>query len=285
MSINRDFSVLLSVYCKEKPEYLDLALKSILNQTVQANEWVIVKDGPISEELQAVIEKYKIIDGVNIREVVLSENQGLGVALSYGIAECKYDLIARMDTDDIAVTNRFELQLAEFDNHPDLDICGGQIVEFEEDPNVIIAERRVPLTQEEIVNYQKLRTAFNHMTVMYKKNKVLEAGNYKDCPLMEDSFLWVRMIIAGAKCKNIDSNLCIVRTNRDMVARRGGLSYYKKYKAGRKKILDTGFISKRQYRKTNFMQFIVCMIPIWLRKFVFFKLLHKKKLNKKKSKS
>ena len=276
MEERQKFSVLFSVYHKEKPEFFDLALESIYNQTVKADEWVIVKDGPISPELQAVIDKYKAFDGVNIKEVQLEENKGLGIALSYGVPECSFELIARMDTDDIAVPERFELQLAEFKNNPDLDLCGGQIIEFETDPNEPIAERRVPLTQDEIVQFQKKRSAFNHMTVMFKKSKVLEAGNYKHCPLMEDDMLWVDMILAGANCMNVDKYLCQVRTNRDMIARRGGLKYYKKYKNARKQIYKTGFISHWQYTKTNFIQFIVCIMPKWLRKKVFFGILHKK---------
>lgn len=271
------FSVLLSVYHKERPEFFDKCLDSIYNQTVPADEWVIVKDGPISEELQAVIDKYKNYDGVAIKEVALPENKGLGIALSIGIQECSNELVARMDTDDIAVPNRFELQLAEFEKNPALDLCGGHIVEFEEDPAQPIAERRVPLAQEEIVKYQKKRSAFNHMTVMYKKSKVLESGNYKNVPLMEDDMLWVDMLQHGAVCMNIDTYLCHARTNKSMIARRGGLKYFKKYKSARKLIYKTGFISYGQYVHTNFIQFFVCIMPGWLRKFVFFRLIHKKK--------
>lgn len=275
-SESRKFSVLLSVYHKEKPEFFDAALDSIYNQTVKADEWVIVKDGPISQELQDVINKYRQYNDIEITEIQLEENMGLGIALSIGIPKCRNELVARMDTDDIAVPNRFELQLAEFKKDVALDICGGQIVEFEDDPNVLIAERRVPLTHDEIVAYQKKRSAFNHMTVMYKKSKVLEAGNYKNCPLMEDDMLWVDMILSGAKCANVNEYLCKVRTNRDMIARRGGLKYYKKYKTARKQILDTGFITKKEYRSVNRLQFIVCIMPKWLRKKVFFGLIHKK---------
>ncbi|WP_251615589.1 glycosyltransferase [Pumilibacter muris] len=274
------FSVLLSVYYKEVPEFFDTCLESVYNQTVKASEWVIVKDGPITEELESVIQKYKSYDGVCIKEVPLAENQGLGIALSHGVVACSNELIARMDTDDIAVPDRFELQLKEFELNPDLDLCGGHIIEFETDPNDPVAERKVPLTQEEITEYQKKRSAFNHMTVMFKKSKVLESGNYKHAPLMEDDMLWVDMLMHGAKCKNIDSYLCIVRTNRNMIARRGGLKYFKKYKNARKLIYKTGFISRSQYSKTNFIQFFVCIMPSWLRKFVFFRLIHKKPKNK-----
>ena len=272
-------SVLLSVYAKEKPEFFDKSLDSIYNQTVKADEWVIVKDGPISFELQEVIEKYKQLEDTNIKEVQLEENNGLGIALSKGVPECSYDLIARMDTDDIAVPNRFELQLEEFSKNPELDICGGQIIEFESDVNVPIAERIVPIMHEDIVEYQKKRSAFNHMTVMFKKSAVLNAGNYKNCPLMEDDMLWVDMILTGAHCMNINEYLCYVRTNKDMIARRGGLSYYKKYKAARRIILNTGFITKKEFKKTNYIQFFVCIMPRWLRKFIFFKVLHKKLKN------
>lgn len=276
MEERQEFSVLMSVYYKEKAEFLDKCLDSIYNQTVKADEWVIVKDGPIPAQTQEIIDKYKQLDGVNIKEVRLEENKGLGIALSVGVTECSYGLIARMDTDDIAAPDRFELQLKEFDENPELDLCGGQIIEFEFDENVPVAERRVPLTHEEIVKYQKMRCAFNHMTVMFKKSKVLEAGNYKHCPLMEDDMLWVDMILSGAKCMNIDSYLCKARTNRDMIARRGGLKYFKQYKRARKMIYKTGFITKRQYIHTNFIQFLVCLMPKWLRKRIFFKLIHKK---------
>ncbi len=269
------FSVLLSVYFKENPEFFDRALESLVLQTVPADEWVIVKDGPIPDGLQAVIEKYKK-QGICIKEVPLPENRGLGLALAAGVPECSYELIARMDSDDIAVPERFSLQLAAFEKNPALDLCGGQIEEFETSPEEIVGERRVPLSQEEIERYQKTRSAFNHVTVMFKKSKVLEAGNYKDCPLMEDDMLWVDMLLHGAVCMNLDENLCFVRTNRTMIARRGGRKYYKKYKSARKMILETGFITKREYRKTNRIQLLVCLMPAWLRKFVFFKLLHKK---------
>lgn len=270
------FSVLLSVYFKEKPEFLEKCFESLVNQTVKADEWVVVKDGPISDELQTVIDRFAATDGVNIKQVPLEKNMGLGVALSYGIKECSNELVARMDTDDIAVPDRFEIQLKAFENDPGLDLCGGQITEFEDDPSVPVAERKVPITHDEIVKFQKSRSAFNHMTVMFKKSKVLQAGNYKNVPLMEDDMLWVDMLLCGARCKNVEETLCLVRTNRDMIARRGGFKYFKKYKSARKLIYKTGFISYWQYFKANFIQFFVCIMPRALRKFVFFHLIHKK---------
>lgn len=271
-----NFSVLMSVYIKEKSDYLSRCLDSVLGNTVVPDEIVIVKDGPISAELEETLSKY-ISQNENLYKIVpLETNVGLGLALAEGLMHCTNEIVARMDTDDLAAPNRFELQLAEFESNPELDICGGQIIEFEDVPENPIAQRRVPTEHDEIIEFQKLRCAFNHMTVMFKKSKVLEAGNYQHCPLMEDDWLWARMMLSGARCKNVDEYLCQVRTNRNMIARRGGIKYYKQYKAARKRILETGFISKKQYRKTNRIQLLVCLMPKWLRKFVFFKLIHKK---------
>lgn len=270
------FSVLMSLYVKEKAEYFRQCMESILNQTVLPDEIVVVKDGPVSDGVEAVLSEYLKRCGGMIKTVPLEKNMGLGLALSEGIKHCSNEIVARMDTDDIAVPDRFEMQLKAFEDDPGLDVCGGQIIEFEVSPDKPVAERRVPLSHEEIIEYQKKRSAFNHMTVMYKKSKVLAAGNYKHCPLMEDDMLWVDMILSGARCANLDEYLCYVRTNRDMIARRGGLKYYKKYKSARKMILDTGFITKKEYKKTNRIQWIICVMPGWLRKFVFFKLIHKK---------
>ncbi len=269
----------MSLYIKEKAEYFKLCMESVLGQTALPDEIVIVKDGPVSEEVDVALEDYVSKNRNLFKIVALTENKGLGLALSEGIQHCSNELVARMDTDDIAVPERFELQLKMFESNPELDICGGQILEFEENEDNIVAERKVPLSHGEIIEYQKKRSAFNHMTVMFKKSKVLKAGNYKHCPLMEDDMLWVDMINAGAKCANLSENLCKVRTNRDMIARRGGLKYYNKYKNARKQILNTGFITKKEYRKTNRIQFLVCIMPAWLRKFVFFNLIHKKAKN------
>lgn len=270
------FSLLMSVYIKEKPEYLRQCLDSVLNSTVLPDEIVIVKDGPVTNEIETTLSQY-VTNYENLFKIVaLEENLGLGPALAEGIKHCRNEIVARMDTDDIVFPYRFEMQLKLFEKNSNLDICGGHIIEFENDPAKPIAERRVPLTHEDILIYQKSRSSFNHMTVMYKKSKVILAGNYKNCPLMEDDMLWIDMILSGAYCLNIDEYLCKVRTNRDMIARRGGIKYYKKYKYARKLILDTGYINKKLYKKTNIIQFFVCIMPKWLRKFVFFNIIHKK---------
>lgn len=269
------FSVLMSLYIKEKPEYARACFESLLNQTVSADEWVIVEDGPLTDELYALLEEYESKCAGTIKRVPLETNRGLGLALREGVLHCSNELIARMDTDDIARADRFEKQLAEFEKDSDLDICGSHILEFETDINNIVAKRTVPIDDEQIKIYQKRRDAFNHMTVMFKKSKVLQAGNYQSCMLMEDTYLWVNMFLAGCRAANIDDSLVYVRVGKDMYERRGGLAYFKKYKQGRKKVYQTGYISRWDYDYTLIIQFWVAMMPNKLRGFVFKKLLHK----------
>lgn len=269
------FSVLMSLYLKEKPEYLNEALKSVINQTVKPNEIVIVYDGPITTELKSVVEQYVSNNPGLIKIIDNPENKGLGLALADGVPQCTYELIARMDTDDICRKDRFEKQLEEFVKDPRLDICGSHILEFEEKEENIVARRRVPLVDKDIKEYQKRRDGFNHMSVMFKKKSVLAAGNYQSCLLMEDTLLWANMFMNGAKGKNIDDYLVYVRIGKDMYERRGGYDYYKKYKAGRRKVYETGYISWVNYKMTLIVQFIVAAIPNRVRGFVFKNLLHR----------
>lgn len=267
------FSVLMSLYIKEKKEYFEECMQSIIQQTVRPTEIVIVFDGPLGKELKECVNQYREKYPGWIKIIDNKENKGLGLALADGVPACTYDLIARMDTDDIARKDRFQKQLELFIKNPQLDICGSHIIEFEGNINNKLAERKVPLRHSEIAKYQRQRSAFNHMTVMYKKSAVLRAGNYEHCPLMEDDMLWIRMLISGAKCANIDDYLVYARTGYAMIERRGGWSYLKKYKMGRKMILDTGYISRWDYWKTVGIQFVVALVPKKIRLFIFTQLL------------
>ena len=249
----------MSLYIKEKPQYVEECFQSLLRQTVKADEWVIVEDGPLTEELYAVLEKYEKEYPGLIKRVPFKENRGLGLALQSGVPECTYDIIARMDTDDICREDRFEKQLSEFEK------------------DTIVAKRLVPVTDAEIKKYQKKRDAFNHMTVMYKKKAVLDAGNYQSCPLMEDTYLWCRMMKNGVKCANVDDSLVYARIGKDMFDRRGGWAYFKKYKTGKKMVYDTGYISWFDYASVIIIQFFVALVPRRLRGWIFKKMLHKKK--------
>lgn len=267
------FSILMSVYFKEKPEYLRECFESLLNQTVKATQWVIVKDGPLTEELENVLNEYDQKYKNLIKFVPMKENVQLGRALKAGVEACDFDIIARMDTDDICISTRFEVQLNEFENDEFLDICGSYIKEFSGNINNILSERKVPITNEDIIQYQKRRSSYNHMTVMFKKYSVLKAGNYEHAPLMEDDMLWTRMILAGCKGKNIPQYLVYARTGLDMINRRGGFAYFKKYKASKKKVFNLGLASYGDYLYTILVQFVVAMMPKKLRQIIFIKML------------
>lgn len=271
----QNFSVLMSVYIKEKAEYFNECIESVFKQTILPSEIVIVEDGPINSELRNLIDNYKGKYPNIIKNVVLEKNKGLGLALAEGVNHCSNELIARMDTDDICVKDRFEKQLNEFLKNPNIDVCGSHIKEFDGTIDNVISERKVPLEHKDIAKYQKKRSAVNHMTVMYKKSAVLKAGNYVDAPLMEDDVLWVNMLLNGSLFMNIDDYLVFARTGNDMIKRRGSVSYLKKYINGRRIILKTGYINFWDYSKTIVAQVIVSLVPIKLRKFIFIKLLRK----------
>lgn len=267
------FSVLMSLYYKEKPEYFSQCMNSILNQTVKPDQIVIVKDGPLTPELDKELDKWVDQEPELYSIIPLEINQGLGLALAEGIFHCRNNLVARMDTDDVAVEDRFEQQLKVFADDPKLDICGSNVLEFEEDIDNIVSLRNVPRTDQEIKKYQKRRDGFNHMTVMYKKDMVLKAGNYQSCLLMEDTLLWIHMIQAGAKCMNIEKPLVYVRVGEEMYERRGGWSYFLKYREGKKRVLKTGYISCIDYLYTLIVQFIVAVVPNRVRKRIYKKIL------------
>lgn len=263
------FTVLMSVYYKEKAEYLQLALESIINQTVKPNEIVLVQDGKLTEELQYVITKYQQNYPDIFKTYALQQNQGLGKALNFGMQKCSNDLIARMDTDDIAEPCRFELQIKEFAQDEELTLCGGQIAEFANNPNEITGYRNVPLKHNEILNFAKKRNPFNHMTVMFKKQAVQSVGGYMDMPYFEDYWLWARMLEAGYKVKNIDQVLVSVRAGQDMIARRGGLNYVKCIIRLEKALHIIGIINLAEMIGYMTLRSIVSVMPESLRLMIY----------------
>lgn len=220
------YSFLMSVYKKEKPDNLRRSIESMLNQTCIPNEIVIVKDGPLTDQLDELIQEYEDEYPKLFNIVVSEKNLGLGLALNLGLEKCKNELVARMDSDDISVPLRCELQLKAFQADKKLGIVGGYISEFVFDENNIIGKRIVPIQDSEIKNYIKKRCPLNHVTVMFKKSKVYEAGNYCDWFWNEDYYLWIRMYEIGCKFGNIPEVLVNVRVGPDMYNRRGGIKYF-----------------------------------------------------------
>lgn len=221
-----DFSVIMSVYKSDNPEQLDVALDSIINQTLPPNEIILVVDGPVSDESVKVLENKKKVCP-EFKVFYQKENKGLGAVLRIAVANAQYDYLARMDSDDIALPNRFELQMNEFKKDDNLSLVGGMITEFAETPENIISKRILPCSDEDIKQFMKSRCGVNHMTVIMKKEDLLKAGNYQPDFRQEDYFLWARMILAGCTFKNIPEVVVNVRSGYDQFARRGGLKYYK----------------------------------------------------------
>lgn len=270
-----NYSVLMSVYYKENSEYLKQAIESIQAQTFPTDDFVLVCDGPLNQELDSVIKK-KQQEMKNILNVVrLKKNAGLGNALNKGIQQCKNELVARMDSDDISYPDRCEKQLMVFNTYPEISVCSGIVEEFATNPKVVESRRVPPETQEEIREFAKVRNPFNHPCVMYKKPDVEAVGSYKDFYLLEDYYLWVRMIMAGYQGYNLQEPLLHMRAGTDMYMRRGGLKYAKTQEKLFRFMKNNGFISKGQYIKNCVIRGESSLAPNWLRKFVFEKVLRK----------
>ena len=193
----------------------------------------------------------------SFKRAVNQTNMGLGKALNRGLAVCKNELIARMDTDDISKPERCEKQLQMFLENPDLDVVGTNIAEFIDNSKVVCSVREVPSVHEEICEFLKKRCPFNHMTVMFKKASVISAGGYLDWHFNEDYYLWVRMFLNGSCFANINENLVSVRVGKDMFARRGGYKYYKSEKNLFKYMYKHKLISWFAYQKAKFIRFVV----------------------------
>lgn len=263
------YSVLMSVYHKEKAEYLKTAMDSIWNQTVATDDFVLVCDGPLTPELDAVIAAMQQKHGEVLNVVRLEKNGGLGNALNIGLKHCKNELVARMDSDDISYPDRCERQLRVFADNPKVDISSGIVEEFSESMAKVDARRVLPETQEEIVKFAKQRNPFNHPCVMYKRSAVETAGGYKDFYLLEDYYLWLRMLMKGTKGYNLQEPLLHMRAGSDMYLRRAGWKYAKTQKNLFRFMKRNRFITRGQYMKSVIIRSGSALAPNWLRKYMF----------------
>lgn len=255
------YSVLMAVYYKDNVDFFKYAVDSMLNQTIKTNDFVLVCDGELSDELNAAIDSYTDKFPEIFHVIRLKKHQGLGNALREGVLACSNELIARMDSDDFSEPNRIELQLKEFSDDPKLSVCGGQIAEFEKDIDQITGIRAVPCSGLKIRKFAKARNPVNHMTVMFKKADVIEAGNYIELNLAEDYYLWVRMLCENKKFKNIAQVLVYVRTGNGMYQRRGGLQYVGKMILVQKKMLELKFISFHEFIFNILLRSTAALLP------------------------
>lgn len=266
----KKYSVLMSLYKKENPEYLRIAIDSMLNQTVAPDEIVLVEDGPLTDELYAVLDDYPIL-----HRIKNEKNLGLGLALNIGLKECRNELVARMDTDDCSKPERCEKQLQRFLEKPYLAIVGSHIDEFVDDISNVISQRIVPTTSEEIYKFAKKRSAFNHPAVMYSKTAVLENNGYADLKRNQDVDLFGRMQFNGYKAENIDEALLWFRSSDELAKRRKSWQNTWSYIATIREFWKMGYSSFIDYAIVGIAQTGMYLMPIKLQNYIYKNFLRK----------
>lgn len=260
-----NYSVLMSVYNKENANYLRESMESIYNQSVPTNDFVLVCDGPLGKELIEVINEMKKKFGSILNILSLEKNVGLGKALGVGLEKCKNDLVARMDSDDIARPDRCKKELETFKKDKELSIVSGTVEEFIDNPKNVYARRILPERHEDILKFAKFRCPFNHPCVMYRKSAVEAAGGYQSFYLLEDYYLWVRMLLSGSKGKNLQEPLLWMRAGEGMYKRRGGWRYAKSQAALIYYMRKRRFISFFQYCISTVIRVVAALLPNTIR--------------------
>lgn len=272
--MDNQYSVLLSLYYKEKPEYLRESLDSVFCQSLPSDDVVLVEDGRVGDALECVVREY---EGryPQLHVVRFEKNRGLGYALNDGLRYCKHELVARMDTDDIAKPQRIEKQLRFMQEHPEIGMVGSWIEEFITDTNHIESVRKVPENPEEVLAYAKKRCPVNHPTVMYRKSEVLKVDGYQTKYFPEDYFLWIKMLMAGCQIYNIQESLLWFRYDPETFKRRGGWKYACDEAITQYHILNMGFISFPRFVENVCIRFVARVIPNSLRTLIYKKLLRR----------
>ena len=272
-----DYSVLMSVYYKEKPQYLKESIDSMLSQTIKFSEFVLVEDGELTSELYDIIDEY-VSKYDNFKIIKLEKNVGLGPALKTGVLECKYDWIARADSDDISTPDRIEKQFNRILENPKINFIGANHIEFIDDISNVdsYTYKILPSKFSDIVKYSKTRNPFSHSVMLINKKALIDSGNYREYHLVEDYDMWLRMIQNGNYCENINEYLSYVRVSKDLYQRRGGIKYLKSMNKFKLEQYKKGYFSLLEYFKSIVPHIIVCLMPNKIREFIYLKLLRKK---------
>ena len=270
------FSVCISVYKNDNAAYFLNALRSIsAGQTVKPQEIVLVVDGPVGTDIENSITQFQG-EFAAIRLIRLQTNCGHAVARQTAVDACQTELIAIMDSDDIALPDRFEKQILYFEQHPQTDVLGGQITEFINQTDNIAGKREVPLSDKKIKQYLKQRCPMNFMTIMIKKTALVKVGGIMDWFCEEDYYLWIRMVLANCIFANLDETLVNVRVGEEMYKRRGGWRYFKSERDIQKFMLNNKIISLPRYLFNVCARFFIqILMPNSVRSFIFQKLFRK----------
>ena len=270
------YSVLMTVWKNENPAFFETAVESMVAQTVRTNDFVIVCDGPLTEQLDAVIEKFTRAYPDLFQIVRLPENVGIGKANSFGLEYCKNDLVAKMDADDIAVHDRCEKQLELFRENPQLMVAGGLIEEFDQDPDKPFAVRSVPICNEDIRKFARRRQPFNNMTVMYRRKAVDAVGGYRDFRRNEDYDLYLRMLHAGSYAMNLSGILVKARVNNGAYSRRASWATLDGCVRSRWYAYKIGYASLLDFLICAVGELIIVISPRKLQHFIYQRFLRKK---------
>lgn len=274
LSHTEKFTLLIATYINDNVQNFELALKSIVYNTVVPDEILITVDGPVTDEMNQLLTSFtKRLPNV-IRVIRQESNKGRGYTAALGVRNARHDLIAKMDADDISNLQRFEKQLPLIQKNNNLDVVGGQISEFDDELE-ITTRRIVPITHEKIIEFSRMRSPINQPTVIFRKSSVLQTGNYSNLTVMEDYDLWMRMIENKMVFHNIDEDLVYMRAPKDMYQRRGGVQYFKTYKIFRKNLLKRHLISYKDYYKSVIAMSMTSLMPTTFRKKVYSILLRK----------
>ena len=277
LQVNKEscFSVLIAVYTKEQPLFFREALRSVFEQSLIPNEVVLVKDGPLTEELEQIIVDFSS-KNEQLKVITLEKNQGLGEALRIGLNACSFDLVARMDSDDICKPYRFEKQIAFLKEHKEITIVGSWIEEFSDCKEEIEAIRELPQEDKQLKIFMKWRNPFNHMTVMFRKKDILAVGGYQPFYLLEDYYLWNRLANANYYFANIGESLLWARGGYTMLERRGGWKYVVSESKLLKFMYRSGRINIVEFGANLMMKSIIRLIGKHLRHTIYTFFLRKK---------
>ena len=265
--MSTEYSMLISVYAKDCADWLSFALDSVFAQTLPAKEVVLVKDGPLTDELERQIA-LKAAAHLELRTVALPENRGLGEALRVGVEACQCEWIARMDADDYSAPERCKLQFDALAREK-ADIVGCDVNEFTGDLANVIDKRVFPTTHEALVRFGKRRTPFAHPAVIMRKSLVLLAGNYRHAYLHEDYDLFIRLLQCGGRSCSLAQPLVSMRVNKDFIARRGGLTYLRELLRFNRKQLGSGWMSFGDFAVRSSANVVSCLTPTRLRAFLY----------------
>lgn len=276
------FSVLMSIYYKEEPKYLEESLKSILiDQTLLPTEIIMVKDGKLTKELENVLDKYKKMFPTILKFFPLEKNVGLGKALQLGLQKCKCDIVMRMDTDDVAVPERFKKQIEYMKKHPEVAVLGGYIEEFENEVNNSKRIKQMPILYKSVLKYSKFRNPLNHMTVCFRKKDVLSVGNYQPLYFLEDHYLWARILVAGKIVENLPEVLVYARIGNGFNDRRGNKKYIEGWKVLQSYLYKNKFINRFEKIRNMLGMYTIVYVPPQVRMFLYDNILRKKNKSKK----